>query len=137
MVCQMARGISFEGINEHFTTYKLSSATKAVAVASGASYVEGKAVALTGNQEVGFGADGNAFFGIIDKYEDDGYVTVQDEGYRVDVPAVSGSVPTYGTRTLTVNGSGSIKSSGSVPTRGMVIESDSTANVNTVTVLIG
>ncbi len=133
----MARGISFEGIGFKAATFKLSAATKAIATASGASYVEGKAVAITGNQEVGFGSNGNPFFGIIDKYEDDGYVTVQFEGYKENVPAVSGSVPTAGTRTLVVNGAGAVRSSGSAPTRGTVIEADTTANVNTVTVLIG
>lgn len=131
----MARGLGFNGINEHFTAFKLSAATKAVATASGASAVEGKAVALTGNQEVGFGANGNAFFGIIDKFEDDGYVTVQDSGYKEGIPAVSGSVPTFGQNTLVVNGSGAVRASGSVPTRGQVIESDTTTN--TITVLIG
>lgn len=131
----MARGLGFSGINAHYTSFKLSSATKAIAVASGAAAVEGKAVTITGNQEVGFGSNGNEFFGIIEKYEDDGYVTVQDQGYREDVPAVSGSVPTYGKRTLVVNGAGEVKSSGTVPTRGQVIDADTTAN--TITILIG
>lgn len=131
----MARGLGFFGINAHYTTFKLSAETKAIAVASGAAAIEGKAVTITGNQEVGFGSNGNEFFGIIDKYEDDGYVTVQDQGYRENVPAVSGSVPTYGQRTLVVDGSGAVKASGTVPTRGIVIDSDATNK--TITILIG
>lgn len=130
-------GLSFQGIGVHYTTYKLSAATKAVAVSSGAVAIEGKAVALTGDAEVGFGVDNAAFYGVLTKYEDDGYVSVQDGGYFEDLPAVSGSVPTYGTRTLVVDGAGAVKASGTIPTRGEVISSDATANVNTVTVLIG
>lgn len=133
----MARGISFHGIGAHYTTLKLSSTTKAIAAASGAAAIEGKAITLTGNEEVGFGNDGDAFFGVIEKYEDDGHVNVQDAGYYEDLPAVSGSVPTFGTRTLVVDGAGAVKSSGDIPTRGTVIASDNSANVNTVTVLIG
>jgi hypothetical protein len=133
----MARGLSFHGIGSHYTTFKLSASTAAVVAVSGASAIEGKAITLTGNEEVGFGSDGNEFFGVLNKYEGDGYVGVQDAGYFEDLPAVSGSVPTFGTRTLVVDGAGAVKSSGSVPTRGTVISSDDTANVNTVTVLIG
>jgi hypothetical protein len=133
----MARGLSFHGLGAHYSTFKLSAATKAVAVASGAAAVENKAVTLTGNEEVGFGSNGNAFFGVLTKYEDDGYATVQDAGYFEDLPAVSGAVPTAGTMTLVVDGSGAVKASGTLPTRGTVIASDNTASVNTVTVLIG
>jgi len=133
----MARGIGFEGINSHYTTFKISATTKAIVLASGVSAIEGKAIALTGNQEVGFGSDGNDFFGVIDKYEDDGYATVQDQGYRENVPAVSGSVPTFGSKNIVVDGAGSVKASGTPTTRGLIVESDSTANVNTVTILIG
>jgi len=127
----MARGISFEGIGSNFTTFNLDATTKAVADLD-SSLVINKAVTITGNQEVGFGSDGDKFFGVIDVYED-GYVGVQDQGYRENVPSVSGSVPTYGTTSLVVDGSGNIKASGTVPTRGIIIESDT----DSVTVLIG
>lgn len=133
----MTRGISFQGIGSHETTYKVATATKAIATASGNSAIEGKAITLTGKEEVGFGSDGNAFHGVLVKYEDDGYASVQDEGYFEDLPAVSGSVPTYGTRTLVVDGAGAVKSSGTAYTRGEVISSDDSASVNTITVLIG
>jgi hypothetical protein len=132
----MARSIGFEKIGAEYTTFKLSAATKAVAVASGASAVEGKAVAVTGNGEVGFGSDNDKFFGIIDKYEDDGNVTVQFDGFKEGIPGVSGSVPTFGTKNLVVNGSGSVKASG-VDGKAMVIASDASSGVNTVTILIG
>lgn len=38
---------------------------------------KGKAVALTDNNTVGYGSDGDPLFGVIRKVESDGYATVQ------------------------------------------------------------
>lgn len=48
---------------------------------------KGKAVALTGNNTVGYGSDGDPLFGVIRKVESDGYATVQVKGFASGVTA--------------------------------------------------
>lgn len=106
----MARGgVDFEGIGARYTTYKASTSLKSIVAASGVAAVEGKAVTITGNGEVGFGSAGDPLLGKVDKYESDGYVTVQDAGYA-EFPGVSGSLPTAGNYVV-VNGQGAVVAS--------------------------
>lgn len=68
----------FQGIGYHATTYKAGTGISA--------NTNGKVVCLSGNGEVTLGSDTNPIIGVQLKYEQDGYVTVQDAGYAVDVP---------------------------------------------------
>ena len=134
----MARGgVDFNGIDSRSVTYAVAAATKAIVTISGVAVIEGKCVALTGNREVGLGSDNDKFHGVVDKYEADGYATVQTGGYREDVPGVSGSLPSRGDMNLVVNGSGAVKTSAAVQTRSEVVSVDNTASVNTVCLIIG
>ncbi len=128
-------GLDFEGIGERFVTKQADTALKAIALASGVTYVEGKAVAVTGNGLVGFGAAGNPLYGRIDKYEDDDYLTVQYGGYAI-LPGVSGSLPVAGTDFVpVVDGAGAVMASAGATGKSMIVSVDNTAN--TVVVLIG
>jgi hypothetical protein len=131
----MARGgLDWEGIAAVYVTFKAATALASVVTASGVAAVEGKAVTITGNGEVGFGSDGNKLLGLVDKYESDGYLTVQTGGYAT-FPGVSGSLPTAGDFVV-VNGSGAVKASTGAVGPAKAISVDNTANVNTVVVLI-
>jgi len=130
----MARGgLDWEGIGYRGVPYKANAALVSMVAVSGVAAVEGKAVTLTGNGEVGFGSAGDKLLGKLDKYESDGYVTVQDAGYA-SMPGVSGNLPTYNAF-LVVNGNGAVMpSTGAVgPARAISVNSTS----NTVMVLIG
>ena len=106
----MARGgLDWEGIGARYVTYKANAALVSTVAASGVATVEGKAVTITGNGEVGFGSAGNPLLGRLDKYESDGYVTVQDAGYA-ELPGVSGSLPTAGNYVV-ANGQGAVVAS--------------------------
>jgi len=106
----MARGgVDYEGIGALYATFAVDSATQAAYAASGVVAVEGKAVALTGESTCGFGSDGDALLGRLDKYEDDGYATVQVGGFTA-LPGVSGTLPSYGD-VLVVDGNGAVKAS--------------------------
>lgn len=77
---------------------------------------KGKAVALTGNNTVGYGSDGDPLFGVIRKVESDGYATVQVKGacdVTADVAKTMGENPVaknaIGTLAA-VDGAGGIKS---------------------------
>ena len=83
MCFYMARGgLSFERIGAKYVTVQAAGSVSAVALASGAAFVEGKAVTCEGNGLFGFGHAGDALRGIIDKYEDDHYMTNQLCGFR-------------------------------------------------------
>lgn len=125
-------GLDWEGIGYRGVTYEADASLKAGVLASGVAYAEGKAVTITGNGTVGFGNAGNPLLGKLDKYESDGYVTVQDAGYAV-LPGVPGSLPTAGDF-LVVNGAGAVQASvGAVgPTRAVSVNSTD----NTVVVFI-
>lgn len=130
----MARGgLDFEGIAAVYATFQADGSVSSVALASGVAAVEGKAVTITGNGIAGFGTAGKPVLGRIDKYEGDGYMTVQTGGYA-KLPGVPGSLPTAGDF-LVVNGNGAVTASaGAVgPARAISVNSTS----NTVMVLIG
>lgn len=128
----MARGIEFEGIGALRATFKAHGSVSAVALASGAAAVEGKAVTVTGNGEMGFGTAGDPLRGIVEKYEDDGYMTVQVAGFKEGIPGVSVTANDF----LCVNGAGAVSkvASGNVgPAYAVSVDSTD----NTVVVFIG
>lgn len=64
----------YMGIEAHFTTYVAASDITATTD-------EGKLLVITDNGEAGTGADAGIPLGVLDKYESDGRVSVQDRGY--------------------------------------------------------
>lgn len=128
----MARGIEFEGIGALRVTVKAADSVRAVALASGAAAVEGKAVTVTGNGEMGFGSAGDPLRGIIEKYEDDGYMTVQVKGFKEGVPGVSVVANDF----LCVNGAGAV-SKVAAGSAGPAYAVSVDATDNTVVVFIG
>lgn len=134
----MARGgLSFSGIGEKFVTVKAAGSVSAVALVSGAAYVEGKAVTCEGDQLYGFGSAGDPIRGIIDKYESDHYMTIQYAGFREGVPGVSGALPTAASAALAVNGAGAVSPVATPVSPAYAVDVDNSANVNTVTVFLG
>ena len=131
----MNREIEFEGIGALNATFKAHGSVSAIALASGAAAVENLAVTVTGNQEMGLGTAGDALRGVIDKYEDDNYMTVQVRGYRT-VPGVSAALPTANEH-LVVNGSGAVSEIASPLSPAYAVSVDDTADVNMVTIFIG
>lgn len=106
----MARGgISFEGIGFQAATFKAGAGIKALVAAANRDAVVGIPVVISGAGEVDLGADGDAIFGFVDVYEDDGHCTVQFRGFRTDVP-VGATAPTVG-KIAAVDGDGAIKDS--------------------------
>lgn len=106
----MARGgLDYEGIGALRAPFKVDATTQAVYAASGLVGVEGMSVALTEKETCGFGNAGDALLGKLEKYESDGYATVQIKGFT-EFAGVSGSLPNYG-NVLVVNGSGAVKAS--------------------------
>lgn len=129
-------GISFAGIGEKYATVQAAGSVSAVALVSGAAYVENKAVTCEGDGLYGFGSAGDPLRGIIDHYEKDHYMTIQYAGFREDVPGVSAALPTAGDH-LVVNGSGAVSEIATPVSPAYAVEVDDTADVNTVTVFIG
>jgi len=131
----------FEGIGARYVTYQTHGSVSAVALVSGAAYVYASAcaVTITGNGQMGYGDAGDPLDGIIDRYEDDGYMGVQVEGYKT-APGISGYLPTAGDY-VCVDGSGAVSACAiqTAAGRGQArAESvDDTAEVNTVVVFIG
>jgi hypothetical protein len=137
MCFYMARGgLSFERIGAKYVTVQAAGSVSAVALASGAAFVEGKAVTCEGNGLFGFGQAGDALRGIIDKYEDDHYMTIQFAGFREGVPGISGALPAANDY-LVVNGSGAVSEVATAVNGAYAVEVDDTADVNAVTVFIG
>jgi hypothetical protein len=133
----MARGgLSFDGIGAKFVTVKAAGSVSAVALTSGAAYVEGKAVTVEDDGQYGFGSAGDALRGVIDKYESDHYMTVQYAGFREGVPGVSGALP-KANEPLAVDGHGAVSEVASPVSPAYAVEVDNTADVNTVTIFIG
>jgi hypothetical protein len=132
----MARGgVGFEGIGAEYVTVQAHGSVSSVALVSGASAVEGKAVTVTGNGQMGYGTAGDPLRGIIQKYEDDGNMTVQVKGFKEGVPGISGALPAANDF-LCVNGAGAVSkvaSGNNGPAYAVSV--DSTAN--TVVVFIG
>lgn len=128
----MRGGLGFEDIGYRGVTFKAGDDLKAAFASGGYAAVEGKAVALTGDSTVGFGADLAKLFGKVYKYEEDGYVTVQDLGY-MDLPGVAGSLPAVG-NVVVGNGAGAVKADATATAGPIVISVDATNNIVTVRV---
>lgn len=129
-------GVSFEGHYEpsDLITFQAAGSVSSVMLVSGAAYVEDMAVAVENNGVAGFGSAGDPLLGRIDKYDSDHYMTVQVAG-TMTLPGVSGSLPLPNAHVV-VNGDGKVSAATTVQ-RAIVLSSDATANVNTVTVLLG
>ena len=100
----ITRDVQFEEIDAHFTTYLNDTGTALTASDLG------KVVVLIANGMVGLGWDGGRIVGILAAVKGDGYVTVQDGGYKEEVPY--STLVVVGDRVVS-NGSGSIKPVGS------------------------
>ena len=86
---------------------------------------KGKAVALTDNNTVGYGSDGDPLFGIIRKAESDGYATVQVSGFACDIAASEAAIG----KVAAVDGAGGVKSAADgVIGRGYITSVDSADN---------
>lgn len=84
---------------------------------------KGKAVALTGNNTVGYGSDGDPLFGVVRKAESDGYATVQVKGFACGITASETAVGKF----AAVDGAGGIKSAADgVAGRGYITSVDTT-----------
>lgn len=128
----MTRGIEFEGIGALRATFKAHSGIQSIVAASGVAAVEGKAVTVTGNGEMGFGSAGDPLRGIVEKYEDDGYMTVQVKGFKEGIPGVSVTANDF----LCVDGNGAVSkvaSGNAGPAYAVSVDSTD----NTVVVFIG
>ena len=76
----ITRDVQFEEIDAHFTTYKNDPGTALT------TDELGQVVVLIGNGIVGLGWDGGRIVGILSAVKGDGFVTVQDGGYKEEVP---------------------------------------------------
>ena len=134
-------GIDFEGIAAKFATVQAAGSISAIALVSGAAYVEVSAcaVTVTGNGQMGLGSAGDPLRGIIDHYEGDGNMTVQIAGFRT-APGISGSLPSANDF-VCVDGAGAISKCATQTAAGRgpayAVSVDDTASLNTVQVFIG
>lgn len=130
-------GISFAGVGYKGAPFIADGSVSAVALASGAAAVEGKAVTAVGNGVMGFGKAGDPLKGVIAKYETDGHMTVQFAGFREDVPGISAALPKVNDF-VCVDGEGAVSAvaSGNAGPA-YAVSVDDTADVNTVIVFIG
>ena len=103
-------------------TMLLDSATKAK-IGTDYDGAKGKAVALTGNNTVGYGTDGAAVFGVIRKAEPDGVATIQVKGFACGLAGTASS--TAVNKYAAVDGFGGVKSmTGSGVSRGFITAVD-------------
>lgn len=118
--------ISVNGIGALRVTMFLDSTTKTTIGTDYDSAIN-KAVALKGNNTVGYGTTGDALYGIIKKVEPDGVATVQVKGFVEGVPAITASSGTTLGSFLAVNGAGKVKNAaeGTV-TKGIATAVDTT-----------
>ena len=107
----------FDGIGEVVATFQ---------VEDGAELTAGNAVVITGNGEVGLGADGDKLCGIVLHMEEDGYASVQIGGL-VETGYSDAAAPVAGWGMLCVDGAGKIKSVDSDGVDCMVISVDENA----------
>jgi hypothetical protein len=123
-------GISFEGIGAQYTTYKLK------ATDNFTQDDEGKAVTITGSQEVGYGNEGNPLLGVVLRVEADGYGSIQDAGYAEVEYASGQSAPALGSAVV-VTGDGLVSQAASTYSGRMnIVVSQDTTN-RKVFVLLG
>lgn len=110
----MLGGISNQGVFDAVRTFTTTLTSADV----------GKAVAMTGNNAVGLGADGDTFVGVLERVEKDGTARVRCFG-NVEV-GYTGAIA-VGKR-LVVNGAGKVKDAATaVNGRGFVSSVDTTA----------
>ena len=124
----MVREVSFEGIGYQAATFKVDETTvaalkeKYLDAATGKVDVAGKnlGVKLSGDDTVGFGtgAAEDALFGIIVKYEEDGFASVQYAGFAVEVPT-TGAIALANTE-LAVDASGLVANVTGAKSNGIV-----------------
>jgi hypothetical protein len=118
----MRGGVSFIGIGVEYATFKADSSLSAVN--------EGAAVTLVSNDTVGLGTADKPLVGKILKYEDDGIVSVQYEGFA-EFDADSTALPVVG-GVAVVNGAGKVKAAPATTTIDMatnvVVSVDSVNN---------
>lgn len=105
----MRGGLGFDDIGFQAATFKAGSGIKALVAADNRDVVVGVPVVISGAGTVDLGTDGDAIFGFIDVYENDGHCTVQFRGFRTDVP-IGAVAPTVG-KIAAVDGTGKIKDS--------------------------
>jgi hypothetical protein len=110
----VSRTVAFDGINAGYVSMLAAAGIDADNV--------GDAVAISANNTVGLGNDGDQLFGKIIAYEDDGVVTVQCRGY-MEFDVVDGSEPSLGGMVL-VNGAGKVKTAGGAIGRGICVTVD-------------
>ncbi len=96
----VTRTVQFEEILQHHTTYKNDPDTPLT------TSEIGYAVVMIANKTVGLGLDGADVIGVLKVVETDGFVSVQDAGYKEEVPY--SSLPVVGDRVV-ANGAGSVK----------------------------
>jgi len=128
--------VEFEGIGALRATFKAHGSVSAIALASGVAAVENLAVTATGDGEMGLGEAGDPLRGIIEKYEDDNFMTVQVKGFKEGVPGISGALPSVNDP-LAVDGNGAVSKIASMNSPAYAVSVDDTADVNTVTIFIG
>ena len=132
----MARGgLGFEGIKAHQTTFKAGAGIKALVVGGNKDSVVGTPVVISGNDTVDLGTDGDTVFGFIDGYENDGHVSVQDEGYRTDV-VIGAITPTVG-KIAAVDGTGKAKDSATTAKLRSPVFTNVDSVAKTATVFLG
>jgi len=98
--------IDWEGEGSLRSTFYADGSVSSVMLVSGASYVDGKAVALTGNGIAGYGSAGDPLLGRIHKYEDDHKMSVQIKGFT-EFDGIEDALPTAGDFVV-VDGSGNV-----------------------------
>lgn len=143
----MNRELSYNNIGYGAATYKVDDATIAILKANYLDPATNKvdvndkklAVALTGDNTVGFGTGASAtsatpLFGFIVTYEQDGYAAIQYTGYMEAVP-VAGAIALKAD-TLAVNNKGEISVVEGAKGRGIVTKA-ATASDKFVNVLVG
>lgn len=143
----MTRDLSYNNIGYGAATFKVDDDTIAILKANHLDASTGRidvndkklAVALTGDNTVGFGAaatatDATPLFGFIVTYEEDGFAAVQYAGYMEAVP-VAGAIA-LGATELAVNNAGQVSVVATAKGRGIVTKA-ATASDKFVNVLIG
>lgn len=124
----MANFISYGGIGVQAATFELDATTK-TAIAKDFDSAVGKAVALTGNNTVGYGTSGGAVFGFVLKCDARGLATVQYHGFREDVPisATAANQPALGGGVCVDGKGGIVKPAADAASGGKVTCVDTTA----------
>lgn len=120
--------LGFEGIGSLNVTFAIDTAIEDV------SELEGKVVTLSGDGEIGYGAEGDTPFGVVLVAETRGVATVQVRGFKESVPmtATAAKKPVVGDL-VAVDGSGKIvKVAEGKVGFGKVISIDTTDNTATV-----